>query len=150
EPKAIDMAAMLALVSEYCDNLVYIHYNTAYEQQRGVTHPIHEKAVEALKVLIRSYLNAATIIKHGMSIETLAEILKTIRLQLKGSMVAAGTAIGMISAHGITAISTQKELDAKHQAGLATRQKEFRRVKEIKNAVPTEKMRYPSMTLTLR
>jgi DNA-directed RNA polymerase beta' subunit len=114
-----------------------------------------QNATKLLQILIRSYLNTATLLQKGITDYALDIIIKRIRETYGKALVSYGTAIGIIAAQSISEPLTQMVLDSKHYSGASsTKKRGMFRVKEILGARPTYKkggkgMKAPSMLLNV-
>ena len=144
----LDPTTAIQKVRNLCDNIVYYLLNEIQEQQRAKVPKYMQMATTTLGILIRSYLNVASMVRLGVNNAALDVIIEQTRMTYQRSLISYGTCVGIIAAQSISEPLTQMVLDAHHNSGLAsTKKKGMSRVREILNAKPTEKMSAPSMTL---
>ncbi len=150
KPVELDIPKALAVISELCEILPYCLYNETAKRER-IKLPVYAVTSTTLtQILIRSYLNIATLIKFSISNDILVTITKKIELSYLKSMISYGTAVGIIAAQSISEPLSQMIIDSKHRSGLGgTQTAGIGRYNEVIRASPTDKMKSPMMILYL-
>lgn len=144
----LDPLKTIEKVNHLCENIVYCLVNEIQEKKKMFISAYLKNSTTLLQILIRSYLNCASLVKRGINDEALEIIIKHIRNTYSKSLISYGKAIGIIAAQSISEPMTQMVLDSHHNSGAAsTKKKGMFRIKEILGARPTDKMKAPSMTL---
>jgi DNA-directed RNA polymerase beta' subunit len=139
-------------VAEFCEILPYIYYNTKYEERR-IQVPVHiDRAVTLLRILIRTYMCSANLVKKGIKNFHVDIILNKIRFVFKNSLVDYGSTVGIIAAQCLSEPLTQYVLDSKHRGGGGggTQTNVVDRIKEILGTRETEKMKNTSMLIMVK
>jgi DNA-directed RNA polymerase II subunit RPB1 len=150
-PVDLDVLEAIEKVRELCANLVYALTNDIQERLQTELPKYMTTSVTLLRILIRSYLNVATMIKMGITMEALYIICQNIKMTFQKSLIAYCTAVGILAAQSISEPLTQMVLDSHHSSGIAsTKRKGMDRVRELLNARPTDKMKAPSMNIYVR
>lgn len=135
-------------VQKLCDSIVYCLLNEIQEKKKAEVPEYMQSAVTLLRIMIRSYLNCASLIRRNVTDEALDLIIKQIKMTYSKSLISYGKAVGIIAAQSISEPMTQMVLDSHHTSGAgSTKKKGMFRIKEILGAKPTDKMRSPCMTL---
>lgn len=147
--KGLDPGLTIKKVTELCEDLPYIHLNNMQEKKRGYVPDYIVAATKLLGVLIRIYLSTANLIKESITDELLNKIIENIRSVYKKSLIAYGTAMGIIASQCLSEPMTQFVLNSKHRSGAGggTKTNQIVRIKEILGAKLTEKMKNPLMIL---
>lgn len=148
ETSTVDPIQSLEMIQNLTDNLPYRLMNEIMESKKIEIPKYMEHAMTLLRILIRSYLNVATLVKHSISSKMLKIIIDRIKFDYSQSLIDYGVAIGIISAQAVSEPMTQMALDSKHRAGLGgAKVKGMSKIKEIFGARPTERMTSPTMIL---
>jgi DNA-directed RNA polymerase II subunit RPB1 len=148
QPNNLDPVEAIEKVKYLCSNIVYCLLNEIQEAKQGQIPYYLQIATTTLKLMIRSYLNIATMIRMGINNQALEIIIQQVRMAYQRSLIAYGTCVGIIAAQSISEPLTQMVLDSHHSSGVAsTKKKGMERVREILNAKATEKMKQPSMMI---
>lgn len=141
----------IAAVRTLCSNLVYCLLNEIQERKQSPVAKYMQVSTTILKILVRSYLNVATLVRMGVTNAALEIITRQIKYTYIQSLISYGTAVGIIAAQSISEPLTQMVLDSHHSSGVAsTKKKGMERVREILNAKPTDKMKAPSMNIFVK
>lgn len=144
----LDPIKTIEKVKGLCQSIIYCLINEIQEKKKAPIPSYLQNNTTLLQILIRSYLNCASLIKRGINNEALDVIILSIKNTYSKSLISYGTAVGIIAAQSISEPMTQMVLDSHHNSGVAsTKKKGMFRVKEILGARPTDKMKAPSMTL---
>ena len=144
----LDPVQAIEKVRKLCANIVYCLINEIQETRQSPVPAYLRMATTTLTLMIRSYLNVATLIKMGITNRALDIIIEHVRITYQKSLISYGTCVGIIAAQSISEPLTQMVLDSHHHSGVAsTKKKGMERVREILNAKQTEKMRQPSMVI---
>lgn len=147
---ALNPVATIEKVTKLCDNIVYCLLNDIQEKKQAPVPEYMRSSTTLLQILIRSYLNCASLRAKGVTDEALDLIIKQIRMTYSKSLISYGKAVGIIAAQSISEPMTQMVLDSHHHSGASsTKKKGMFRIKEILGARPTDKMKAPSMTLNV-
>jgi DNA-directed RNA polymerase II subunit RPB1 len=148
EKSTLDPIETVNKVRELCNDIQYCLLNEI-QRKRGKAMPDYlKKCCCLLKILIRSYLNLATLVKRRVNSEALEIIIEQIKLFYSKSLIDYGKAVGIIASQSLSEPMTQMVLDSHHYSGAgSTKKKGMARIKEILSARPTHKMKSPSMTL---
>jgi DNA-directed RNA polymerase beta' subunit len=139
-------------VTDFCEILPYLYYNNMYEERR-IRVPTHiDKAVTLLRILIRTYMCSANLVKKGIKNFHVDIILNKIRFVFKNSLVDYGATVGVIAAQCLSEPLTQYVLDSKHRSGGGggTKTNAVDRFKEILGTRDTEKMKNTSMLIMVK
>lgn len=150
-PKKLNPIRAIALVDEYCSSLGYCYMNSiARKAKREIPHHI-ESAVTFLRILIRSWLCTANLIKNEFDNEMLEQVLDRISAKIAECFIEYGTSVGVIAAESISEPITQFLLDAKHRSGLKKEKTSMiDRFEEILKNKKTADMDNPQMILIPR
>jgi DNA-directed RNA polymerase II subunit RPB1 len=148
---SLDPIECLAKVSKLCHDIPYCLLNET-QCRAEMELPIYIKnATLLLQILIRSYLNLASLVKRGITPPALDIIITQIKLIYAKALISAGKAVGIIASQSISEPMTQMVLDSHQYSGASsTRKKGMFRIKEILSARPTNKMKDPTMVLHVR
>lgn len=148
----LDPAEALEKINNLCENLPY-HLINEIQRKRQTPIPLHLRdSCKLLQVLIRSYLNLATLIRRGINNEALDIIIEQIETFYAKSLVSYGKAVGIIASQSISQPMTQLVLDSHHTAGASGRVAKktgMFRIREILAARTTDRMKYPTMTFNV-
>jgi DNA-directed RNA polymerase beta' subunit len=137
-------------VKKLCDGIVYCLLNEIQERKQAPVPEYLRSSTTLLQILIRSYLNCASLRARGMTDEALDLVIRQIRMTYEKSLISYGKAVGIIAAQSISEPMTQMVLDSHHHSGSSsTKKKGMFRIKEILGARSTENMKAPSMTLNV-
>lgn len=146
----LDPIAAIEKVRELCEEMPYLLLNRQQWQKRVKLPPHLQYSCKMIQILIRSYLNTATMSHRGITNEALSIIIDQIKMVYSRSLVSYGKAMGIIASQSISEPMTQSVLNSHHFSGAGgVRKRGLFRIKEILGARPTSKMRSPSMTLYL-
>jgi DNA-directed RNA polymerase II subunit RPB1 len=147
--KILDPTLAIQKVKDLCDELPYAHLNVIQEDNKGYLPYYLKVSVTFLSILLRSYLCTANLLKEEITDELLNKIIKAVKLVYKKSLIAYGTAIGIIASQCLSEPMTQFVLNSKHRSGAGggTKTNQIVRIKEILGAKSTEKMKNPLMIL---
>ncbi len=147
--KGLDIPSAIKKVNELLEKLPYAHLNKIQEDNKGYIPFYLQAAVTLLRILLRSYLCTAQLIKESITDYLLDEIIKTVKLVYKKSLIAYGCAIGIIASQCLSEPMTQFVLNSKHRSGAGggTKTNQIVRIKEILGAKHTDKMKNPLMIL---
>jgi DNA-directed RNA polymerase beta' subunit len=144
----LDPLRAIEMVDEYVTSLGYIWMN---EIQRRAKLPIPQhlqNVTTMLRILIRSYLCTANLIRNNMDITMLEQVLDRFTMKMVECFIEYGTSVGIIAAESISEPITQFLLDAKHRSGLKKdKTNMIVRFDEILKNKATEEMDNPQMTL---
>lgn len=114
----LDPHAAFKRINQFIMDLPYVYMNDI-QQKKKAPIPIHfENAVIFLKILIRSYLNIATLLEYGIDNLLLDQVLDKIQLKFGECFFEYGINVGVLAAESISEPITQYLLDAKHRSGL--------------------------------
>lgn len=150
KPKHVNLNPIKTIekVKTLCKNIMYCLINEIQEKLQSEIPKYMEQNTTLLKILIRSYLNCAFLIKRGINDEALNIITTHIKNIYSRSLINYGKAVGIIAAQSISEPMTQMVLDAHHNSGASsTKKKGMFRVREILGGRPTDKMKSPSMII---
>ena len=148
----LDPIVTINKVKEFCELLPYAYFNAECEARR-IPIPEHiEKATTLLKILIRSYLCTANLLRKKITNFHLGLILDKIKMVFKNSLVEYGATVGVIAAQCLSEPLTQYVLDSKHRSGggAGTQTNVVERIKEIFGTKDTEKMKNTSMLIMVK
>lgn len=147
--KGLDPTQAINKVKTLCENLPYTHLNNIQEAAKGYIPEYLKAATHLLAILLRSYLCTANLLKEQITDELLDRIIEAVKLVYKKSLIAYGTAIGIIVSQCLSEPMTQFVLNSKHRSGAGggTKTNQIVRIKEILGAKPTDKMKNPLMIL---
>lgn len=147
--KGLDPAQSIKKVNELCDALPYAFLNTIQEQNKGYVPEYLKVATFLLAILIRSYLCTANLVKEQITDYLLTKIIENTKLVFKKSLIAYGSAMGIIASQCLSEPMTQFVLNSKHRSGAGggTKTNQIVRIKEILGAKTTDKMKNPLMIL---
>lgn len=147
--RVLDPIKTIEKVIEFCKILPYAYYNANCEL-RCIKIPLHiEKAVTLLRILIRTYLSTANLLRKGIIDFHIDIIIEKIKITFKNSLIDYGSTVGVIAAQCISEPLTQYVLDSRHRSGggLGTQTNVVDRIKEIFGTRDTEKMKNISMLI---
>lgn len=148
KPDKLDPVKTIRFVREYVTNIGYMYMNSI-QRANKVPVPRHiENSVTFLKILIRSWLCTANLLRNGIDFEMLQAITERISLTLQECFIEPGTSVGIIAAESMSEPATQFLLDAKHRSGLKKdKTNMIDRFDEILKNKSTENLHNPIMTL---
>lgn len=146
--KYLDPEKALTKVNELLEKIDYVYLNEIQWRKKAPLPEYLKNANYLLKILIRSHLSIANLIRNGITYQALKGITRDIFMVLSNSLVAYGKAVGIEAAQCISEPMTQMVLDAIHldESG-STKKRGMFRVKEILQAKDLEMMTAPSMLL---
>jgi hypothetical protein len=148
---ALNPVRAIGKIKELCETITYCLINKIQEKKRSPIPPHMKHCTTLLKVLIRSYLNMASLTRRGITNEALDLIVEKIKSTYSSSLISYGKVVGILAAQSISEPMTQMVLDSHHFSGTAsTKKKGMFRIKEILSARPTEKMKACSMTVYVK
>ena len=149
ESKTLDPTTAIVKVRDLCENLPYTHLNNIQEAKKGYIPEYLRSSTTLLAILLRSYLCTSNLLAQQITDELLDRIIESVKLVYKKSLVAYGTAIGVIASQCLSEPMTQFVLNSKHRSGAGggTKTNQIVRIKEILGAKPTDKMKSPLMIL---
>lgn len=147
--KGLDPALSIKKVKDLCESLPYAHLNIIQEEAKGYIPDYLRCATHLLGILLRSYLCMTNLVKEEITDYLLDKIIEVIKLVYKKSLIAYGTAMGIIASQCLSEPMTQFVLNSKHRSGAGggTKTNQIVRIKEILGAKNTEKMKNPLMIL---
>lgn len=152
EQKVLDPVRSIKKVRELCDSIGYSYFNVIYEEkQRHI--PAHiEEALTLTKILIRTYLCTANLLRKNINNYHLDLIIAKIKITFKNSLIDYGVAVGIIAAQCLSEPLTQYVLNSKHRSGTGegTSIDTVARVKEILGAKDTISMKDPRMLIMVK
>ncbi len=149
--KKLNPISVINKVTQLCVSIGYSLLNPITEHNKMIIPSHIEKSLMLFKILIRTELCVASLLRAGIWDEPLDEIINTIKLGYSNALITPGTAIGIIAAQSISEPLTQFVLDTKHRSGAKGKKTNvIVRIKELASAKPTDKMKYPSMTLFVK
>lgn len=148
-----DALESIDMVNKFCEELPYIFMNNAKKEARA---HINERLVVAtylLQILLRSYLCTHNLVRNNIDLKALKVILEKTSAVYTRSIIAYGTAVGIIAAQSVSEPMTQMVLDSHHRSGGAgSKTTGIDRLKEIFGAkdtsVPTKK-KLPTATMEI-
>jgi DNA-directed RNA polymerase II subunit RPB1 len=144
----LNVLAAVSTVQTLCQNLVYGLLNEIQERLQSKVPDYMRRSTTLMEILIRSYLNIATMIRMGITNEALEIITTGIKMTFLKSLISYGCAVGIIAAQSISEPLTQMVLDAHQSSGVeSTKKKGMSRVSEILNGRETAKMKSPTMNV---
>lgn len=144
----LDPMDAIVKVQNLCANIVYGLINEIQEKRHSPVPAYLKMATTTLALMIRSYLNVASLLRTGITNRALDIIIEQIKIAYQKSLISYGTCVGILAAQSISEPLTQMVLDSHHHSGVAsTKKKGMERVREILNAKQTEKMKQPSMII---
>ena len=144
-------AEMVGAVQQLCRNLPYLLMNEIQERKQSPVPEYMYAATTMICVVIRSYLNMATLARLRVNMDMLQLAIDQIRQTYRRALVAYGTCIGIIAAQSTSEPMTQLALDSKHRAGLGGgKVKGMSAIKEILGVRSTKDMRNPTMIIPLK
>lgn len=147
----IDPIACLELINLTCDEFPYLLINDIQKNAKTTIPEYFTSAVKLMQILIRSYLNIASLVEKKIDLKMLNIIVDKIKYDYSKALIDYGFAIGILSAQAVSELMTQHALDSKHRAGLgAEKVKGMTRIKEITGAKPSEKMTFITSELYLK
>lgn len=145
-PTVEQMAELIRMVSDVCDNAPYLLINNIQRMRRGFVPDFVSSAVLLIQIIIRSYLNPRMFIERNIDAKSLRVILDKIQLCYMKSLVDPGAAVGVIAAQEFSAPFTQAMLDAtKKSATGGTSHNKIKKLKEIMGARDGDKLSSPAM-----
>lgn len=136
-------------VKKLCNNLPYIFTNSIQEKNGAPIPKYLRTACTLIEILIRSYLSTHWLLIKKFTDKLLRIAINSIKVTLKKSLVAYGTAVGILAAQCISEPLTQFVLNSKHRTGGqgGTQTNEIDRIKEILGGRDTDKMKNTHMTI---
>jgi DNA-directed RNA polymerase II subunit RPB1 len=135
-------------VKELCKTITYGLMNEYCEKKRVKLPEYMLGSTKLLRILIRSYLNYAYMNSRHMSDTALDIVIIKIKGTYKQSLIAYGTAAGIIAAQALSEPMTQMIIDSHRTSGVSsTKKKGVFAIKETMGARDTAKMKSPSMVL---
>jgi DNA-directed RNA polymerase II subunit RPB1 len=144
----LDLAEAVAKIRQLCDEIPYCLLNQIQRERRAPIPEYLRENCTMICIVIRSYLNTATLLKRGVTDEVLSIVIKKIELAYHQSLISYGKNIGIITSQCISEPMTQMVLNSHHFAGAGgVKRRGLFRIKEVLTATPTYKMRAPTMTL---
>lgn len=147
--KGLDPLTAIKKVNDLLEAFPYAHLNNIQEAKKGYIPFYLQSSVTLLRILVRSYLCTANLLKESITDDLLDKIIDAIKLVYKKSLIAYGTAMGVIASQCLSEPMTQFVLNSKHRSGAGggTKTNQIVRIKEILGAKHTEKMKNPLMIL---
>jgi DNA-directed RNA polymerase II subunit RPB1 len=133
-------------VQELCETLPYRYQNEYREMERSRIPSHLEKACVLNCILIRSKLCLAELVRKNITNDMLDEIARRIKNQIRRSLIAYGTAGGIITAQAMSEPLTQLVIDSKHRSGAgggSGKGDALSRLTEIYRAKDTDSMKDP-------
>jgi DNA-directed RNA polymerase beta' subunit len=152
QQKLLDPLLTISKVKELCRVIPYAFFNATYEA-RNMKIPNHiETSVTLLRILIRTYLCTANLLKKKITNFHLDIIINKIKITFKNSLVEYGATVGIIAAQCISEPLTQYALDSRHRSGggIGTQTNVVERIKEILGTKDTDKMKNTSMLIAVK
>ena len=150
--KLLDPVYCINKVNDLCDNIVYTFRNSIQETKKAPIPEYLNVSLTLLRILLRSHLCTSYLVRKKVNNYLLDIIIKRVRLTFKQSLIAYGTAIGILAAQSASEPLMQFVLDARHRTGGGggTKTNGIIRIQEILNAKDTEKMKHPFMTIMVK
>lgn len=146
--RTLDPVRAITVVRKLCDELPYVFMN---EYCRAEHTHVPEHLVAActlMRIAIRSYLCTRRLKAAGVIDCLLDIIVRQIWATYKRSLIAYGTAVGLLAAQCVSAMATQTMLDSKHTAGKGGQKTTgMSRTKEILRARTTQNLKGVSMLI---
>lgn len=140
---------MVTMVASFCESIKYFLMNDIQEKRKIKVLSYQEHTVRLFQTLVRSVLYSGAL--QAITISTLENILKEIKIRYKLALVEYGTSKGIIAAQAFSEPLTQYMLDAhKRSAEGGTSKDDIVKLKEILGAKPKEKISHLSMLLQLK
>lgn len=150
-PVTLNPGAIVIKVRSLCNSIHYCLINEIQERTDAPIPPHIKNNLSLMCVLIRSYLNCATLLRKAISEIALDIIITHIRNTYTRSLIDYGKTVGIIAAQSISEPMTQMVLDSHHNSGASsTKKKGMFRIKEIIGARSTKRMKAPSMNINVR
>lgn len=114
----LDPVRAIELIDEYCSSIGYLWMNEIKRRAKAPIPRHIENAVTLLRILIRSHLCTANLIRSRASNRQLEIVLDKLSHKISEALIEAGASVGIIAAQSISEPITQYLLDAKHRSGL--------------------------------
>lgn len=150
--KTFNPVEALKYINDECDNLVYV-YSNSFARARGSPTPTsHVRALQSVLFMIRTFINAKSMLKHKISNATLVIIFDRILLSVHNALIDYGTPAGIISSQSISEPFTQYIISSHHRSGMAAgadQTDKMTRSKELFLCRSTAAMSAPTMSLHL-
>tara|TARA_B110000263_G_scaffold172750_2_gene150731 strand:- start:2356 stop:6645 length:4290 start_codon:yes stop_codon:yes gene_type:complete len=142
---------MMKKLNNYCENLIYIYFNSNNQKDKIYVPEIYKKSTYLLEFYIRFNLCSNNLINYKIHNNDFEKILNIITQKLTKSLISPATPIGIITAQCISEPMTQNALDT--HAGSAAeggRKSGMKRIKEILSVKKPEKIIDLTMTIILK
>lgn len=144
-----DIADMLLIIKDFCDNLAYIYQNSTQRERKSFVPPHHKSGLIFITMLIKFVLSTKNLKKVQPII--LKKILIDIENKLRSSLIEYGTPIGLLYGGCFSEPMTQASLKAIHKgANIVTTKEGLPRVKEIIGISSTKKVVEPRSYIQIK
>lgn len=147
----LDIKSAVSAIDKFCNNFSYVFMNDVQESIGAPRPEFYDRSLTLFKILIRSHLCVANMIKPGKVItnDMLQIILDKIRKKFQLALIEYGSSVGIFAAECLTEPLVQAALDSKHRAGANSGSKTsaINKAIELFTIKPTEKMANPYMVL---
>lgn len=147
----LDPVKAIHKCQEILDMLPYIYFNSFQEKMKRPIPMFVDNALILIRILLRSYLCTAYLLRNKIGTTMIDAIAVKIRLVLIRALIDPGTSVGIIAAQCICSQQTQYMLDSRHRTGGggSTRVDAVVRFKEIIGILDTDRMKNPTMLIRL-
>jgi DNA-directed RNA polymerase II subunit RPB1 len=147
----LDIPKALQQIKDFIEKFPYLLLNEIQEEKGGYIPDYMKSSIKMIIVLIRSYLNIATLTSYNFNNDMIDIVINEIKYRYKNSLVQYGMPVGIVAAQSIIEELTQMMLDS-HHSSFATKSNKMQleKLSEVLGARSTEKMKSTSMTIFLK
>jgi DNA-directed RNA polymerase beta' subunit len=150
--RILDPIKAISTIDDLCKNLGYVFSNDLLRHTKKPIPKYIQQSTLLTRIMLRSYLCTANLIKKGAINAHLEIIVNRVVLIYKKALVEYGTSVGIIAAQSISEPLTQYVLDARHRTGGmgGTKTNGIDRLREVLGAKETQSMKNTHMMIMVK